>query len=265
MAPVVQKLFKTLLVILIYQFLIACTSMQHIDENRIIDTSDPWESMNRSVYDFNDALDRNILKHVSTGYVNITPDPFRIGVTNFFDNLRYLNVILNNTLQGKIDQSTSDIFRFVFNSTLGIGGLFDVATPMGLEAHDEDVGQTLAVWGSPQGHYVNIPALGPNTVRNLPDYVSTYFLDPFTYWFSFTVAAPVKVLEIVNTRANLLDTSKLVDNAAIDPYSFTREAYLQARKDKIYDGNPPSDDFDDLFDDLEFEDESFQPSVTLSN
>lgn len=250
MTPGKFKLLKSLLVIVFCHFLIACTSMQHIDESRVIDTSDPWESTNRSVYDFNDALDRNIIKPVSTGYVKITPKPFRIGVTNFFDNLRYLNVILNNTLQGKIDQSMSDIFRFVFNTTLGVGGLFDVATPMGLEAHDEDLGQTLAVWGSPQGPYLELPALGPSTMRKLPDFVSTYFLDPFTYWLSFSVAAPVKVLELINKRANFLTASNFRDSAAIDPYSFTRESYLQSRKDKIYDGNPPAENYDDIFDDL---------------
>ena len=251
------KLLRSLLAIGLCQFLIACTSMQHIDESRVIDTSDSWESTNRSIYDFNDALDKKILIPVSNGYVEVTPKPFRIGVTNFFDNMRYLNVILNNTLQGKIDQSASDIARFVFNSTLGVGGLFDVATPMGLEAHDEDVGQTLAVWGSPQGPYLELPALGPNTVRKLPDFVSTYFLDPFTYWLSFSVTAPVIVLEIVNNRANLLNASNFRDAAAIDPYSFTREAYLQSRKSKIYDGNPPPDNYDDIFDDLEFENEAF--------
>ena len=132
-------------------------------------------------------------------------------------------------MQGKIDQSVSDIFRFVFNSTLGIGGLFDVATPMGLEAHKEDVGQTLAVWGSAQGPYLNIPAMGPNTTRNLPDYATKYLLNHL-HISPLLLPLPVQLLEIVNTRANLLNASNFRDSAAIDGYSFTREAYLQSRK-----------------------------------
>jgi phospholipid-binding lipoprotein MlaA len=240
---------------LLSNFLIACTSMQHINESQVIDDNDPWETTNRSIYKFNDSLDKNILKPVSTTYIKITPEPFRIGATNFFGNLRYFNVILNNSLQGKLDQGASDLLRFIVNSSLGVGGLFDVATSMGLVSHEEDVGQTLAVWGIPQGPYVNIPAMGPNTVRNLPNYVSKYFLDPFAYWVSLNVTAPLKVLEIINSRANLLNASNLVDNAAIDPYSFTREAYLNSRKNMIYDENLPVENYDDIFNDLDFGEE----------
>ena len=255
MTPGLTKSKRLLVIALLYNFLIACTSMQHIDDTRAIDNSDPWESTNRSVYNFNDGLDKNILKPIASSYTKITPQPFRVGITNFFENLHYLNVILNNSLQGKIDQSVSDLFRFIFNSTLGIGGLIDVATPMGLEAHNEDVGQTLAVWGSAQGPYLNIPAMGPNTTRNLPDYATKYFLNPFSY-LAFTITLPFQFLEIVNTRANLLNASDFKDSAAIDPYSFTREAYLQSRKNRIYDGNPPTENFDDIFEDIEFDEES---------
>lgn len=249
------KLKRLLVLVLLCSPLIACTSMQHIDDTKVIDNSDPLESENRFMYNLNDGLDENILRPIANTYVKVTPEPFRIGITNFFNNVHYLNVILNNSLQGKIDQSVSDIFRFVFNSTLGIGGLFDVATPMGLEANKEDVGQTLAVWGSPQGPYLSIPAMGPNTVRNLPNFATKYFLNPFTY-VAFTIALPVQFLKIVNTRANLLNASNFRDSAAIDAYSFTREAYLQSRKNLIYDGNPPAENFDDIFEDIDFDEES---------
>lgn len=208
---------------------------------------DPYEETNRSVYGFNDSLDRNIMRPVAEGYRSITPEPVRDSVTNFFDNLKYLNVVLNSFLQGKLGEGFSDVMRFIVNSTIGIGGLFDVATPMGLPAHEEDFGQTLAVWGVDQGAYLNIPFMGPNTARNVPDYGTSYATNPFTY-IGGLIFLPVTVLDLINSRANLLDASEFVDEASIDPYSFTREAYLQQRKFLIHDGNPPSEDYDDLFD-----------------
>jgi phospholipid-binding lipoprotein MlaA len=208
---------------------------------------DPLESINRPVYSFNDGLDRLIIKPVAMGYADVTPQPLRTGVTNFFNNLAYLNVIMNSSLQGKLDQSLSDIFRFVFNSTLGVAGVFDVATVMGLEAHREDLGQTLAVWGSGQGAYLTLPFFGPNTVRDTPDLVSSWFLNPINYTVS-TIAWPAIALNIINNRANLMQTTNLLDSAATDPYSFTREAYLQQRESLIRDGMPPEgDDFEQMF------------------
>jgi len=212
--------------------------------------TDPIEPTNRVAYSFNDTLDRNLLIPIAQAYANITPDPIQAGVTNFFDNIAYLNVILNSFLQGKFNQSISDLFRFLFNSTLGIGGLFDVATDMGFQAHDEDFGQTLAVWGIPRGAYLYIPVVeGPNTVRNLPNIAAKWLLDPFTY-LSGSVLFPISVLNMVNKRANFLDETSIRDEAALDPYSFTREAYLQQREFLIYDGNPPADGYDSMFDDF---------------
>jgi phospholipid-binding lipoprotein MlaA len=235
-----------------YIALTACSTTQIIDDNKVIDSSDPFESTNRSFYSFNDSLDQHVMRPAASTYVSITPEPMRIGITNFFNNVNYLNVFLNSSLQGKLDQSLSDLFRIIFNSTIGIGGLIDVATYMGLEAHKEDLGQTLAVWGSGQGPYLNLPAFGPNTVRNVPNYVSNYFLNPINY-LATIVSLPVSALNLINTRANLLYASDFVDSAAIDPYSFTREAYLQLRRNLIYDGNLPAEYFDDIFD-LEYED-----------
>jgi phospholipid-binding lipoprotein MlaA len=238
---------KLTLFLVVFTLLSACSTAPKLDDSKVVDNSDPFESTNRSIYSFNEGLDRHLLRPVASTYVDITPQPFRTGVTNFFNNVRYINVIVNSSLQGKIDQGFSDFFRFVFNSTLGIGGLFDVATPMGLEAHKEDLGQTFAVWGSSQGPYLTLPALGPNTVRDTPDLVSSYFLNPISY-LAGVIAWPATFLYIVNTRANFLDASDFRDSAALDPYSFTREAYLQSRRRLIYDGNPPVDDFDDIFD-----------------
>ena len=208
---------------------------------------DPYEDTNRSFYAFNDYLDRNIMIPVAENYVKVTPEPVRDGITNFFGNLEYLNVILHSFLQGKLGQGFSDLTRFVVNSTFGLGGLFDVATDMGLEEHEEDLGQTLAVWGVDPGAYLYIPFLGPYTARNSPDLASSYFTNPFSY-ISALFLLPVSALNLINDRANLLDASEFVDEASIDPYSFIREAYLQQRRYLIHDGDPPSEGYDDIFD-----------------
>lgn len=207
---------------------------------------DPFEPANRVFFDVNETLDKHLLKPIAEAYVEITPVVVRTSVTNFFDNLTYLNVILNAFLQGKFDQGLSDMTRFIFNSTVGIAGLFDVATPMGLPEHDEDFGQTLAVWGVDKGSYLYIPLLGPNTARDTTDFVPSTLLNPFFY-VSNALLFPVSALNTINSRANLLEASDLRDEAAIDPYAFTREAHLQQREYLIYDGNPPIIGYDDIF------------------
>lgn len=214
-------------------------------------TPDSLEPINRSFYKLNDSLDRAILKPVAKSYAHVTPHVVRTGVTNFFDNLSYLNVVLNTLLQGKFNEFFSDIARFLSNSTLGIGGIFDVATGMGFVAHDEDFGQTLAMWGFKSGTYLYIPIVkGPDTVRDLPDMATSTLLNPLTY-VSSVILWPVTALRLINTRANLLDETSLRDEAALDPYSFTREAYLQRREYLIYDGSPPKEGYEDIFQDLD--------------
>lgn len=209
-------------------------------------TIDRYESANRASYNFTDSLDRNIIKPAAEAYADVTPKPVRSAVTNFFNNLTYLNVILNSFLQGKWDQGLQDSLRFLYNSTAGIGGLFDVSTGIDMPAHNEDFGQTLAVWGVDRGSYLFIPLFGPNTVRDTTDFVPSTLLNPLFY-ASGLVLLPVTALNAVNTRANLLEASSLRDEAAIDPYVFTREAFLQQREYLVYDGNPPASEFDDIF------------------
>jgi len=208
--------------------------------------ADPLQPVNRVGYSINDTLDGALLKPIAETYENNVPQLLRTGITNFFDNLNYLNVILNSFLQGKIDQGLSDATRFIFNSTIGLGGLVDVSTVMGLPAHDEDLGQTFAVWGFGQGAYVYLPVEGPNTVSTLPDIVVSALLNPLTYVTS-AVLFPLSALNIINKRANLLEATNIRDEAAVDPYIFTREAFLQRRKYLIYDGNPPPEGYDDIF------------------
>lgn len=209
--------------------------------------TDPLEGFNRPVYEFNDGLDRFILKPIAEGYVAITPGPIRTGVTNFFDNLSYLNVIFNDILQGKFHQAIDDSARFFINSTVGIGGLFDPASSGGLVKHKEDLGQTFGTWGAGEGLYLNLPFVGPNSTRDAPDLVTGALLNPLIY-FATAIAAPVTAVNVVNKRANLLDASKFRDEAALDPYAFTREAYRQHRTSLIYDGDPPVEDLEDFFD-----------------
>ena len=248
-----NKFLRLFCIFLIYSVFVGCSTMTKIDETRIIDSSDPFESSNRAVFSFNERLDEYLMKPLASKYTTFTPKPVRSGVTNFFNNIEYINVILSTSLQGKLDQSISDVFRFLFNSTLGVAGLFDVAPPMGFKTHREDLGQTFAVWGVTQGPYLTLPALGPRTTRDMPSLVSNYFLNPLNY-ISTTVALPATFLNIINKRANFLNLTSLRDSAAIDAYLFTREAYLQSRRSLIYDGDPPpEDDFDDIFE-LDLED-----------
>ena len=214
-------------------------------------TPDPFEQTNRSFYSFDDTLDKAILKPIAETYADITPDAVQRGVTNFFDNLYYLNVIANSLLQGKMSQAFSDAGRFVINSTLGLGGLFDIASENGIPAHEEDFGQTLAVWGLDSGAYLYIPLIrGPSSVRDAPDIATRTLLNPLTY-VSSIVLWPVSALNIINTRANLLDDTTIRDEAAVDPYSFTREAYMQRREYLIHDGELPTEGYDDIFEDNE--------------
>lgn len=205
---------------------------------------DPYESTNRKIYNFNDAIDRNVLQPVARSYVTVTPALVRDGLTNFFDNVSYLNVITNDVLQGKPSQFFSDLARFIVNSTLGLGGLFDPAKGMGLTAHDEDLGQTFGVWGAGEGAYLNLPLGGPSSFRDAPGFVSSMLLNPLTY-LNPIVTVPLAVVNAVNIRANLLEATNIRDQAALDPYTFVREAYRQQREFKIFDGNPPGDGFDD--------------------
>lgn len=220
----------------------ACATVESPDE------TDPFESANRTAYGFNDSLDRNFFKPVAKAYANVTPDPVRDSVTNFFNNVSYLNVLLNDILQGKIGQFVQDSGRFVVNSTIGIGGLFDPATQMGLARHNEDLGQTFGTWGAGEGAYLVLPFVGPNSVRDMPDIATSTLLNPLTY-LNAVVTIPLNIVNLINTRANFLEATDFVDQAAIDPYTFVRESYRQSREFQIYDGNPPDDEYEQYIED----------------
>ena len=218
--------------------------------------NDPWEALNRPIYSVNTAFDKATLKPLAKGYQKILPRPVRTGVRNFMTNLVSPRSIINNFLQGKPAHGFGELGRFVFNSTLGIGGLFDVATAGGLEAHREDFGQTAAVWGVPPGPYVMLPFFGPQTLRNavlLPiDIAST----PLYHYDNSSVRDKLYILRAIELRERLFAFDKILEDSK-DHYITIRESYLQNREYEVYDGNPPEDDdfFDEFYDDEFVEDE----------
>jgi len=190
---------------------------------------DPFESANRTVFKFNDAVDRAVIKPAAQGYVWAVPQFVRDRVSSFFDNIGDTYTMANDLLQGKITDGTEDLMRVVMNSLFGIGGLFDFASQAGLPKHNQDFGLTLAHYGVPAGPYLVLPLMGPSTVRDATDVAVTYFADPISYvkpdWISVTLFG----VRLVNTRANLLGATDLLSDAALDKYSFVRNAYLQRR------------------------------------
>jgi phospholipid-binding lipoprotein MlaA len=203
---------------------------------------DPLEPMNRSVTKFNDALDDNVLKPVATSYRDYIPSPVQTGVRNVFNNLSDIWSTVNNGLQLKGRDTAESLMRSVVNTVFGIYGIFDVATPIGLQRHPEDFGQTLGAWGVPDGPYVVLPLFGPSTLRDtagMPVDTSVDYVRNLDHIPTRNSAMGVR---IVGKRAGLLDTSNLLSEAAIDKYSFTRDAYLQFRRNQVFDGNPPDEE-----------------------
>ncbi|MGH8502197.1 MAG: MlaA family lipoprotein [Gammaproteobacteria bacterium] len=213
------------------------------------DEGDPLERYNRAVFRFNDALDRAILKPVARGYRRYTPEPFNIAISNFFSNLGDVGVAVNNLLQLKVVNAASDVGRLAINSTLGIGGLFDVGSRFGLGKHEEDFGQTLGYWGVPSGPYLMLPLLGPSTIRDTPGRVVDGYLDPVVYLNGDVERIGLIGVRLVDYRADLLSTEETLDEIALDRYIAIRNAFLDRREFLVYDGDPPPDE--DLIRELE--------------
>ena len=202
---------------------------------------DPLEGFNRGVFEFNQKLDEYAIKPVAEAYRFVLPEPVRKGITNFFQNILDVYNAGHNLLQGKPIDAVSDIGRFVVNSTLGILGIFDVATDMGLEKHSEDFGQTFAVWGIPQGPYLVLPLFGPSTVRDGVGFSFDIYTDFILNSDKLNRDEKIGLtgLRIVNLRSRILDAEQIIDAAAFDRYSFIRDSYLQRRRNQVFDGNPP--------------------------
>ena len=212
---------------------------------------DPYEGFNRTMFKFNDTLDQVALKPAATVYKRVLPSFVQTGVGNFFGNLDDLWNSVNNLLQGKGEAGMSDATRLAVNSTVGIGGLFDVASKAGLPKHNEDFGQTLGVWGFKSGPYLMLPLLGPSTLRDTAALPLDSLGDPWHYVYPVSLRNIGTVTRVIDKRAALLDASNLLEDAALDRYEFVRDSYLQRRESRVNDGasrTPPraSEDDDDV-------------------
>jgi phospholipid-binding lipoprotein MlaA len=196
---------------------------------------DPWESWNRGIYRINDKVDRAVVKPVARTYVRAVPAPARTGVSNFFANLHTTTVMINDALQGKFGAAANDLARFVVNTTVGVGGLLDPASQMGLDKNDEDFGQTLGHWGVPPGPFVEIPVLGPSDARDGSGRVVDIFTGPTHYINNNWVSYGLYGLGALDARANLLSLDDTLQKV-FDPYAFVRDAYLQRRAYLVSDG-----------------------------
>ncbi len=207
--------------------------------------ADPWENWNRKVYAFNDIVDRAVLKPVATAYRDAVPELVRTGIGNVLGNIGDVWSAANHLLQGKLQSGVEMGFRVVTNSVFGIAGVFDIATPLGLTRRSEDFGQTLGRWGLGNGPYLVLPLLGPSTLRDtagfLVDRQASVSNLPPTEQGRWAVTG----LSLVDLRASLLSTTKLIDDVALDKYSFVRDGYLQRRRDALYDGAAPLESFDE--------------------
>lgn len=214
--------------------------------------ADPLEAFNRAAFGLNDAVDNAVLKPVAKAYVTVTPSAARAGVSNAFSNIGDVGTAVNNLLQGKPGDALSDVGRLLINSTLGILGLWDVATPMGLAKNNEDFGQTLGKWGVGSGPYLVLPFSGPSTVR---DSVGRFTVDRYTSYSPYVdhkrTSYSATAVELLNTRAGFLSAGDALDAASTDKYAFLRDAYLQRRLSQVHDGAVPSAVREALVDSLE--------------
>lgn len=200
---------------------------------------DPIEGFNRAMFAFNEGLDTVLIKPLAQGYDAALPTPVKTGVTNFFGNIADFVIGLNNLLQGKPQEAVNDWGRVLINTTIGILGLFDVATEMGLEKHEEDFGQTFGRWGAPPGAYVVLPFFGPRTVRDTVGLVLDVKADPVANIGDVSTRNSLLALRIIDNRADLLPADKVIEEAALDKYAYIRDGYLSRRRNLIHDGNPP--------------------------
>ena len=216
------------LVIFFLIFMSGCSTMS-------TSKNDPLEPMNRAIFGFNEIVDDNILKPVAKTYKYITPDPVETGVSNFFSNVGEVSTIANDVLQLKFGQAAHDLTRFSINTTIGVLGIFDVASFMGFEKNKEDFGQTLGYWGIPQGPYLVLPFFGPSSIRDAPGLYADMQISPVEQLHNKEELG-LTTLKIVDIRARLLRATKILDAAAKDKYIFIRESYLQQRETLVNDG-----------------------------
>lgn len=226
---------------------------------------DPYENFNRSAFAFNDKLDQVALKPAATAYKTALPQFVQTGVGNFFGNIGDVSTALNNLLQARFNDGMSDVARVALNTTVGLGGLFDVATPTGLQKHDQDFGQTLGRWGVPSGPYLVLPFIGPTTTRDALAMPVDLETDPWSYKYPVRWRNVGSVIRVIDHRAYILDSSNLLEDAALDRYEFVRDAYLQRRESKIYKDPAKQDAEQSKTSDATPDDTQNTPAPTASN
>jgi len=200
---------------------------------------DPFEPMNRALYQFHDTVDTAVVKPVARAYIDVVPELVRTGVSNVFNNIEDLISAVNDLLQGKFDKLDNDLGRVLLNTAFGVGGIFDLASMVGIERGNEDFGQTLGAWGLPQGPYLFVPFFGPTTVRDGSGTIVRIMVGPVGYIGEVPLRNSLYGLGAVDLRAQALSAGAIVDTAALDRYLFIRNAYLQRRRYLLYDGKPP--------------------------
>jgi len=200
------------------------------------DPRDPWERFNRTTFQFNDALDRAIARPVAKAYVKVMPRVVRTGVSNVFSNLDTVPNIINDALQGKFRMAGHDTARFLLNSTLGLGGLFDPASAAGLDSNDEDLGQTLGKWGVKSGPYIVLPVLGPSSVRDAFARAADTYLEPVYYLEDDSTRYLIRLVDLLDQRASLLELDAQLERS-YDRYAFIRNAWIQRREYQVKDGD----------------------------
>lgn len=223
-------------------WLLICISLTGCAHSPVNDPSDPFEGANRAFFSFNEGVDRFFAEPVARTYTRVVPEVAQTGVTNFFDNLDYPTVVVNDFLQGKFAQSGLDSCRFLFNTVVGIVGFVDAASMIGLEKHQEDFGQTFGRWGIGNGPFIMLPLWGPTTNRDLFGSILSIGTNPTTYIDART-GIPLTAVSSIDDRAQLLGTEGVLEQQ-LDRYIFVRNAYLQHRQALVYDGHPPKEQLD---------------------
>ncbi|MES1264449.1 MAG: VacJ family lipoprotein [Variovorax sp.] len=203
--------------------------------------ADPFEPLNRQVSRFNDTVDDAVLRPVATVYQRVLPSPIRTGVNDFFANLSDVWSFANSVAQLKLQDSAQTFMRVNVNTVFGLGGILDVATEVGIDRHTEGFGQTLGRWGVPSGPYLVLPLLGPSTVRDATALFVDVQGDPISVIGDIPVRNSLYAIRLVDLRSNLLRASRLLEDAALDRYTFTRDAFLQRRRYEVHDGNLPDE------------------------
>ena len=262
-----RKIFTTSCVL----FSVACSTTP-VKEKPAPKTTDSFEGFNRSIHSFNEGLDAAILKPIAKGYMWATPDVVEKGVSNFFSNINDIGVTVNDLLQFKMTQSGMDASRFIVNTTAGGLGVVDVASMIDLPKHNEDFGQTLGFWGVPAGDFLMLPFAGPSSPREMAGMVGDALLNPFSYTFLFgggvaitAATSGARALDVTNTRASLMGTEKMINEAASDKYNFIKNAYRQRREYLVHDGSVPTEDDIDLLDDDELSTPTPKSTLTQEN